>query len=103
LPFNLVKEVALQSSQKAHYTYNQLLKTGKFKKVFDKPFFKEFVLETTMDVDKLNERLLEKGIIGGYNLVKSYPERKNQVLFCVTEKRTKEEIDNLVKVLEEIL
>ncbi|HHT50769.1 MAG TPA: aminomethyl-transferring glycine dehydrogenase subunit GcvPA [Eubacteriaceae bacterium] len=98
-----LKEVALQSSQKAHYTYNQLLKTGKFKKVFDKPFFKEFVLETTMDVDKLNERLLEKGIIGGYNLVKSYPERKNQVLFCVTEKRTKEEIDNLVKVLEEIL
>ena len=98
-----LKELASQASQKAHYAYNQLLETGKFKKVYDKPFFKEFVLETTMDIGQLNDRLLEKGIIGGFNLARAYPDMKNQVLFCVTEKRTKEEIDNLVKVLEEIL
>lgn len=98
-----LKELASQASQKAHYAYNQLLETGKFKKVYDKPFFKEFVLETTMDIGQLNDRLLQKGIIGGFNLARAYPDMKNQVLFCVTEKRTKEEIDNLVKVLEEIL
>jgi glycine dehydrogenase subunit 1 len=98
-----LKEVAMQSSQKAHYTYRELLKTGKFKEVYNKPFFKEFVFETSMDIDQLNNKLLEKGIIGGFNIEKAYPNRKNQILFCVTEKRTKEEIDNLVNVLEVIL
>lgn len=98
-----LKEVATQSSQKAHYTYRALLKTGKLKEVYNKPFFKEFVLETSMDIDQLNNKLLEKGIIGGFNIAKAYPNQKNQVLFCVTEKRTKEEIDHLVNVLEVIL
>ena len=98
-----LREAALQSAQKAKYTYQALLDTGKFKEVHDRPFFKEFVLESPIDVEMLNRALLEKGIIGGYNLERTYPERKNQVLFCVTEKRTKEEIDYLVQVLEGIL
>ncbi len=98
-----LREAALQSAQKAKYTYQALLDTGKFEEVHDRPFFKEFVLESPIDVEMLNRALLEKGIIGGYNLERTYPERKNQVLFCVTEKRTKEEIDYLVQVLEGIL
>lgn len=95
-------EVAEQSAKKAYYAYNALINTGKFRAVYNKPFFREFVLETDMDVDKLNAALAEKGFLGGYNLSKAYPSDKNRVLFCVTEKRTIEEIDCLVKAMEEI-
>jgi glycine dehydrogenase subunit 1 len=43
----------------------------------------------------VNKELLEKGILGGYDLEKDYPQYKNSMLLCVTEKRTKEEIDRL--------
>ncbi len=47
--------------------------------------------------------LLENGIIGGFDLGKYYPELENVIMFAVTEKRTKEEIDKLCKVLDEVL
>jgi glycine dehydrogenase subunit 1 len=97
-----LKEVAEQSATKAYYAYNQLIGTGKFRPVYKQPFFREFVLETDIDVDVLNQQLIEKGFLGGYNLSKTYPDQKNRILFCVTEKRTKDEIDCLIKAMEEI-
>ncbi|MEC3792960.1 glycine dehydrogenase, partial [Clostridioides difficile] len=44
--------------------------------------------------------LLEENILGGYNLEYNYPELKNSTLLCVTEKRSKEEIDKLVGIME---
>ncbi len=95
-----LREVALQSTQKAHYAYNEMVKSGKFKPLFDKPFFKEFVVSSDIDASKVNKELLNKGILGGYELRKEYNELNNGLLFCVTEKRTKEEIDKLVGALE---
>lgn len=95
-------EVAEESAKKAYYAYNKLIATGKFKPVYDQPFFREFVLETTMDVESLNAELASKGFLGGYNVGKDYQSDKNLIMFCVTEKRTIEEIDCLVKAMEEI-
>ncbi|MDH8679441.1 aminomethyl-transferring glycine dehydrogenase subunit GcvPA [Fusibacter bizertensis] len=95
-------EVAEESAKKAYYAYNKLIATGKFKPVYDQPFFREFVLETTMDVESLNAELASKGFLGGYNVGKDYKSDKNLIMFCVTEKRTIEEIDCLVKAMEEI-
>lgn len=95
-----LREVALQSTQKAHYAYNEMVKSGKFKPLFDKPFFKEFAVSSDIDASKINKELLNKGILGGYELRKEYNELNNGLLFCVTEKRTKEEIDKLVGALE---
>lgn len=98
-----IKEVAEQSFKKAHYAFNRLINSGKYKPLFaDKPFFKEFALELDKDVEKVNESLLQHNILGGYDLEKAYPNYKNSSILCVTEKRTKEEIDNLVKVMEVI-
>lgn len=41
-------------------------------------------------------------ILGGYNLEKDYKELENSALICVTEKRSKGEIDNLVTIMEEM-
>ncbi len=94
-------EVAEASAKKAYYAQAKLIATGKFRPVFNQPFFREFVLETDIDVDTLNAELAKRGFLGGYNLNKDYPSDKNRVLFCVTEKRTIEEIDCLVKAMEE--
>lgn len=90
-----LKEVNVLSCDGAHYLYNQLLATGKFKPAFDKPFLKEFVMTTELDMEKINQRLLDNGILGGIIL------KDGMVEFAVTEKRTKEEIDNLVKLMVE--
>jgi glycine dehydrogenase subunit 1 len=92
-----LKEVAELCLQKAHYTYDKLLSTGKFKAAFEKPFFKEFAVISQKPVDGLNRDLLEEGFIGGYSLERHFPDMKNGWLVSVTEKRTKEEINSFVR------
>ena len=95
-----IKEVAQLCANKSHYALNQLVASGKYKPVFaNKPFFKEFAVCGNSPVAEVNEMLLEKGIMGGYDLEAEYTEFKNSMLLCVTEKRTKEEIDKLVALL----
>lgn len=95
-----LREVAMQSTQKAHYALEKLEESGKFKRVFDKPFFKEFAVSSDIDADKIITDLRAENIIGGYDLGIDYPEYKNSILYAVTEKRTKDEIDKLSSVLE---
>lgn len=97
-----LREVALQSTKKAHYAYEQMIKSGKFKPMFDKPFFKEFAITSDLKPADINAVLREEMIIGGYDLGLEYPEFEGGVLYAVTEKRTKDEIDKLTSVLEEI-
>ena len=97
-----LKEVAYQSMQKAHYAFNEIVKLEKYKPVFDKPFFKEFVIKGHESASIINEKLLECNIIGGYDLEKDYLSHKNDLLFCVTEKRTKSEINELIAAMEGI-
>lgn len=84
------------SSAGAHYLYGELLKTGKFEPVFDKPFLKEFVLKPLVPVEKLQQKLLDEGFFG------ALPTEEGYVSFCVTEKRTRAEVDSLVEAVKEV-
>ncbi len=88
-------EVNSLSANGAHYLCNKLVESGKFQLAFDKPFLKEFTLRTDLDIDALNRKLADNGIMGGVNL------GDGLVAFAVTEKRTKEEIDRLVNLMLE--
>lgn len=88
-----LKEAAMLSYSGAHYMYEKLLATGKFKPAFDKPFFNEFCLEYTGDIDALQKKFIDNGYMGGVRMT------DNIIMFAVTEQRTKEEIDNLVKLI----
>lgn len=92
-----LRKLANLCIQKAHYTYKELLNTGKFTEVFTAPFFKEFVVKSEEAVDSLNEKLLKNKIIGGYSIEEDYSEINNGWLVAVTEKRSKEEINLLVR------
>lgn len=95
-----LKEVATQCIQKSHYAYEQITKSGKYKPLFDKPFFKEFAITSDVNAKEINDSLLEEKIVGGYHLGKDYPQYENSILYAVTEKRTKDEIDKLSHILE---
>ncbi len=88
------------SYEGAHYLAEKLVKTGKFKLAFAKPFLKEFTLETLISTPLIQEALLKNGFLGGLPLQEFGEEYENLISFAVTEKRTKAEIDRLVSVLE---
>ncbi len=87
-----LREAAQLSYAGAHYLYEQLVATGHFKLVYDHPFFNEFVVRYDGNLDALLQRLTDNGIFGGIKIA------EDQLMIAVTEKRTKEEIDNLVKI-----
>ena len=89
-----MRKVNSLSSCGAHYLHDELLATGKFEEVFDKPYVKEFVLKPLVPAEKLQQALLDAGYFGALATDEGY------VSFCVTEKRTKAEIDGLVNVVK---
>lgn len=88
-----LKEAAELSYAGAHYIMDRLVATGRFKPAFDRPFFNEFCVRYAGDVDELQKRFIDNGILGG---VKVAPDT---IMFAVTEKRTKEEIDKLIETI----
>jgi glycine dehydrogenase subunit 1 len=97
-----LKEVANLCLQKAHYAANLLEKSSKYELRFKHPFFMEFVIKSKVKPRVINDKLLHNNIIGGYDLSKDYDKYSNDLLLCVTEKRTKEQIENLVDEMEGI-
>lgn len=95
-----LKEVALQSLQKTNYLFKNMQKIEGYQPLFEgRKYFSEFPIACPANVDAINYELLDEGFIGGYNLEKDFPQFKNASLYCVTEKRSKEEMDELVRLL----
>ncbi len=73
---------------------------------FNSTFFKEFVVDfnkTGKTVEEINKSLIEKGVFGGKDLSKDFPQFGQTALYCVTEIHTKDDIDKLVCTLKECL
>jgi len=90
------RELARLNHDKAEYLKNELKKAG-FTISFDNPTFNEFVVEFPKGFEAHYGRLLEKKIIAGLSLAPYYPELVNHYLLCVTETRSKEDMDSLVR------
>lgn len=96
-----IRHMAQLNFEKANYMAKSLEKKG-FTIMNKAPFFNEFVVELPRPVKEVNTRLLEAGIIGGFDLGMDYG-LDNQMLLAVTEQRTKEEIDQFIEVLEAVI
>lgn len=90
-----VQEMAKQNIVKTRYAKNAFEAAG-FTVVYQGAHFNEIVVKTNKSVTEINKNLIEKGIIGGFDLGRVYPDLENHALIAVTELRTKEEIDTLV-------
>ena len=89
-----LKEAASLSYSAAHYLCEELVKTGKFTLAYEQPFFNEFCVRYNGNVDALQKHLADNGILGGVKVADDI------IMFAVTEKRTKEEIDQLVELIK---
>ena len=94
-----LKDLAKQNLAKAHYASSQFARKAKV--LFPKAKrFNEFVVQSNEDPHAINNRLLEKKLIGGFSLKKFYPELGNAALWCCTEMNTREQIDTAVQAVQ---
>jgi glycine dehydrogenase subunit 1 len=93
-----MRELAVLNHDKAEYLKTELKKAG-ISVSFDSPTFNEFVAEFPEGFEATHRDLLEKNIVAGLPLAPYYPELANHYLFCVTETKTKADMDALVKAV----
>ena len=98
-----IKELAETNISKARYAFDKIKNIKGFYPLFENSvFFNEFVFKTDKDADKINKELLKENILGPLNLGKTDAKYKNCIMFAVTEKRTKQEIDKLAEILTRV-
>ena len=95
-----LKETANLCLQKSRYCAEELCKSNRFELAFTAPTVKEFVIRDKNNrVDELIDQALAAGFLAGVPLGQWYPQLEDCFLVAVTEKRTKAEIDALVRTL----
>lgn len=70
---------------------------------FDAPTFHEFVVHFHRPVDEVVDELKEYGLRAGYILNHHYPEIGNALLICVTETKTRRDVEKFAEHLTTIL
>ena len=91
-----LEEAANLSYAGAHYLCDQLIETGHFRLTYNQPFFNEFCVTFDGNVDELQEECLDNGFMAGVKI------DEHTLMFAVTEKRTMDEIDELVDTIKEV-
>ena len=91
-----LEEAANLSYAGAHYLCDKLVETGHFRLTYNQPFFNEFCVTYDGNVDELQEECLDNGFMAGVKI------DDHTLMFAVTEKRTKDEIDELVDTIKEV-
>jgi len=99
-----LRQVADLCLQKAHYACDRLSTLPGVQPAFPGvPFFKEFVLRLPVAPESLCERLLARGILAGLPLGSYDARLHDALLVCVTESKTRADIDGFVSEFEHIL
>jgi glycine dehydrogenase subunit 1 len=94
-----MREAANACLQKSRYAQERLVEGGRLKLAFDHPTFKEFVVrDSERNITGLIADALDSGYFAGVPLERWYPDLADCMLVCVTEKRTRAEIDGLAAV-----
>ncbi|MCX7981415.1 MAG: aminomethyl-transferring glycine dehydrogenase subunit GcvPA [Syntrophales bacterium] len=96
-----IMKLARLNFEKAHYLADQLSKLKGWKLSFPTPFFNEFTLQVP-DMPSVVEALSQEGILPGYVLNRDYPELASDLVFCVTEVVTREDMDKVVSILRRV-
>ena len=92
-----LRELAEINLSKCEYAKKKAAESNPLR--FPSPTFNEFVLTLKGESGPVLQTLLQQGIIGGFPLKDFYPELKTEILICVTEKHSREDIDRLAQIL----
>ena len=97
------KDMAEQNLQNANYLKEKVSQIEGIN-VLNRAFiFNEFIIKLPKSSSEVLNSFRKRGIYGGIDLSKLYKNFENSLLVAVTEKRTKEDLDEYVKVLKDIL
>ncbi len=97
-----LRETAELCLRKAHYAAGKLTSGGGWRRAFERPTFKEFVVRSDAGrVDDLVAHATEAGYLAGVPLAPWYEDLADCLLVAVTERRTRAEIDGLAECLTE--
>ncbi len=100
---NGFKELSMLNHLKANYLKEKLSGIESVSLVNDASTFNEFVVKLPKKAAKVVKEMANRGIYGGVDLGKCDENLTNYLLIAVTEKRTKEQMNEFVKVLKEVL
>ena len=95
-----IRKLALLNLSNAHKSYERLLKIKGVKPFSNKPFFNEFALTIDQDKKSLMAKLKTHKILGPLSLEAFYPKISSAYLFAVTEKRTHQDLDQLIEAID---
>lgn len=97
-----LRRVAEVNARRAHYAKQRLCAIPGFRPAFGAPTFNEFVLRTPVSPDELNARLAQRGFLGGLALGPWDPDLSDGWLVCVTEARSRSQIDAFAAAVAEV-
>lgn len=97
-----LSQVAEISASRAHQLARRCAEVNGYSLVYPASYFNEFVLKCPVSAKKVNEELFKNGILGGVELDRYFPDRHDEMLVCVTEKRTDREMDVFVRALSKV-
>jgi glycine dehydrogenase subunit 1 len=97
-----LRQVAELCYHKAHYAARRIGALPGYRVLADGPFFHEFIVRCPRPVAEINSHLLDRGILGGLDLGTVHPGQQSEMLICVTEMNSADQIDALVTALGEV-
>lgn len=95
---NGLYEVASLNTKGAHYLRANLIKTEKFKGS-NYPFFNEFILKTSVDIEAMEDKLVKNEFLPPLRVCKFMPTLEHHLLFSVTEVLSKKDLDRVVEIV----
>jgi glycine dehydrogenase subunit 1 len=98
-----LEKVAAASQTQTSALVAALTRIKGVKLAFSGPRFHEAVLQLDRKVSDVLEALAKRGIVGGYDLSRLYPDLGNALLVCATEMRTNDDIEQYARALAEAL
>ncbi|MEA2639686.1 MAG: glycine dehydrogenase subunit 1 [Chloroflexota bacterium] len=98
-----LRSVGNACHETARYAADRLAAIPGVAVVTPRPFFHEFAIRTLLSASELNRRLLERGIIGGFDLGPSYPHLADVSLLCCTELTSPAAVDALVESVRDVV
>lgn len=93
-----VKKLALTNYQRSAYLKEKLTAIPGISAYSNAPHLNEFVIRTEGPLDVLIKRCEKEKIVPGLPLERYFPNMKNHLLVCATEKKSKEQLDRLIEV-----
>lgn len=94
-----LREVAVQSLQKAAYLRDKLKAISSVTLPFGGPIYNEFVVRTPFPATEILADLEHEKILGGVPAAAYFPDQPNDFLVAVTELHTREQLDHFASAL----